>query len=158
MIWRREHRELFFWARSPKLHMKYIHVAPEPTLKIFSLSFNIDCEEIPLQLPTELYDLLCFEDLKSLACYVLDVYKNHVLPFGRFLQPFFSYTQKHPAVNSCSRKLIIPTEHWIRNCYLIPCLVCSCKFLHLTLIIFLFVIRCLINKSWLLPWKLCRFN
>ena len=53
------------------------------TFKIFSSPFDVDWEEVPLQPQMKLV-LQCSEDLKSkfLTCYILDFYKNHMLPPG----------------------------------------------------------------------------
>ena len=57
-----------------------------PTFKIFSLPFDVDCREVPLQLQMKIVDLQCSDDLKKkfLSCYILGFYKNHMLPFGLF--------------------------------------------------------------------------
>ena len=44
--------------------LKPICVALYTIFKIFSSLFDVDCEEVPLQLQVELTDLQCSEDLK----------------------------------------------------------------------------------------------
>ena len=57
-----------------------------PTFKIFSSPFDIDREEVLLQLQMELIDLQCSEDLKSkfLVFHILELYKDYVHPSGQF--------------------------------------------------------------------------
>ena len=64
-----------------------LHAALHASLKIFSSPFDVDCEEIPLQLQMGLIDRQCSGDLKSkfLTCHILDFNKNHVLSSGCFL-------------------------------------------------------------------------
>ena len=54
--------------------------ALSPTCKIFSLRFDVDCEEVPIQLQMELIYLQCSEDLKNKfpACHILDFRKRHI--------------------------------------------------------------------------------
>ena len=61
-----------------------IYATLHPTYKIFFSSFNVDCEEVPLQLQMGLNDFQCSEDFKFLACYILNFYKNHIFPFRQF--------------------------------------------------------------------------
>ena len=51
----------YMWPSRP------IHATLHPTLKIFSSSFDFNCEEVPLQLQMELIDIQCSEDSKSVV-------------------------------------------------------------------------------------------
>ena len=76
-----------FITRIPNLQpSRPMNTTLHPTFKIFSSSFDVDCEEVPLQLQMELIDLLYSKDLKFkfLAYHILVFYKNHVLLFGWF--------------------------------------------------------------------------
>ena len=90
----------FTYTRSPlstdhMLFLRPILVALQPTFKIFSSPFDVDCEEVPLQLQMELIDLQCSEDFKSkfLACHILNFYKSHVRLFGLFSK-LITHTQE----------------------------------------------------------------
>ena len=129
-------------------------MALNPTFKIFSLPFDVDYEEVQLQLQMELIDLQCSEDLKSkfLACHIFDFDMNHVLLSGQFLnlithtQQIVSMLALHIAMNRHSPK-------WIpRICCVCNCRMYYCQPLHLTLYTFFVIanIKCL--KSWLLAY------
>ena len=62
-----------------------ICAALHPIFEIFYPPFDVDFEEIQLQI-----DRQCPKDLelKFLACHILDFYKNHMLLSGRFLTLF----------------------------------------------------------------------
>ena len=71
-------------------------------------NFDVDCEEVALELQMELTDLQYLEDLKPkfLASYGLNFYKNHVLPSGGFffacllfdgISTFMGYLMPNPS-------------------------------------------------------------
>ena len=70
------------WSTGQMQSTRPIYAALHPTFKMFSLPFDVDREELLLQLEMELIDLQCWEDF--LAYHILDFYKNHELSSGWF--------------------------------------------------------------------------
>ena len=72
---------------------------PSLNFQNFLFTYDVDYEEIPLQLQIELNDLQCSEDLKSkfLACHILIFYKKKtnpcVVPSGQ-LSNLVTHTQQ----------------------------------------------------------------
>ena len=87
--------------------LSLIHAVQHQTFKIFSLPLNVYCE-VSLNLPMELVDLHCSENLKSKfhICPILDFHKNLVLPTGQF--PNLIILSEHVwfsiPLNNCSPK------------------------------------------------------
>ena len=76
-----------------------IYLALHPTFEIFSPLFDVDFEEVPLQLQIEIIDIQCSENFKSkfLDCQVFDFYKNHVFLSEQFPQLY----PPHPTNSEC---------------------------------------------------------
>ena len=79
-----------------------------PIFKIFSWPFDVDSEEVLLQLQMELIDFQSSKDLKSkfLTCHILIFYKNHML-LSKWLSTLVTHTQQ---VVSMFR-IILSCEH-----------------------------------------------
>ena len=147
---------LFLYQKSSTWPLRPIYVTLHPIFKIFSLSFDVDCKEVPL-----LIDLQCSEDLKSkfLACHILNFCKNQVFPSRWFPYPIITSSKEWAHLALHTTDIL---ENKARVCYIcnykiITCFVCLfCQSVHFPLILHLFVIeniRCFINKLWSLSWE-----
>ena len=66
--------------------LRLICLAQHSTIIIFTLTFVVDFEEVPLQMQMECIDLQCSKDWKSefFACVILDYYNNRMFLSGWF--------------------------------------------------------------------------
>ena len=120
----------------PKLQLTCHSYCPTSNFQNFISPFEADFKEGPLKLKVVLIDLPCWEDLNSkfVACHILDFFKNHELPSGRYLK-FITHTQQVVSMFGtiyCYEQLF--SANWnmlrvrcIRYCQIITCLMSSLR-------------------------------
>ena len=68
------------------IYLFIIYLALYEVFKVFSLFFDIDCEELSLKLRMKFINPQCSDDLKSkfLTCHIFDFSKNQCFLYGQF--------------------------------------------------------------------------